>query len=184
MKPNSMVETRTDRQIFAEMKMPDQPTVTDFTAVIREIPDFSGDPIKYHLRVKLDSRWITVGTHSTCEEAEVAELYINQLLVEYKAKRNAWEDSMAQAAFQSKARITQNNRRFICTATKLEAAEIAEHQRDGDEYCPDSSTCKHEGEFGSITPADIDPEHWIVDINCKHCGRSGSVKIDPAEINW
>jgi len=100
---NSMVETRTDRQIFAEMKMPDQPTVTDFTAVIARVNlKDHGEVTEYHLRVKLDSRWITVGTHPTREEAEVAELAINQLMVEYKAKRNAWEDSMAQVAFQTR----------------------------------------------------------------------------------
>ena len=42
-------------------------------------------------------------------------------------------------------------------------------------------SCKHEPEWDTVAPADGAP--GIVDVWCR-CGISGSVRIDPAEIQW
>jgi hypothetical protein len=70
--------------------------------------------------------------------------------------------------------------------------EWAEQFRDADcateAFCPKSPDFKHHPDPASIKPADGAGRNrgtdWIVDVNCKHCGRSGSVRIDPAEIEF
>ena len=47
--------------------------------------------------------------------------------------------------------------------------------------CPRSPTGKHEAD-GNLTQAD--GLKWIVDVCCKHCGRSGGVRVIPEEIGW
>jgi len=71
----------------------DQPKITDFTTVVGISPPaiaFSELDV-FHLRVKLNDRWVTVGIHKTREEAETAELAISQIMVDYRTQRNAWE---------------------------------------------------------------------------------------------
>ncbi len=55
-------------------------------------------------------------------------------------------------------------------------------------FCPQSKDFKHHPDPASVAPADEAGEgsgtDWIVDINCLHCGRSGSVRIDPDEIEF
>jgi len=55
-------------------------------------------------------------------------------------------------------------------------------------FCPKSSDFKHHPDPTSITPADGAGKNrgtdWIVDVNCRHCGRSGSVRIDPKDIEF
>jgi len=87
----SMVESRTDREIFAEMNEMDQPKVTDFTTTV------PAEKSGFDVRVKLDSRWVTVGNHPTREDAERAELALSQVMIEYRTKRNAWENSHANS---------------------------------------------------------------------------------------
>jgi len=41
---------------------------------------------------------------------------------------------------------------------------------------------KHEPDPRSAQQAD--KTDFVVDYWCKHCGLSGSVAIDPADINW
>ena len=55
-----------------------------------------------------------------------------------------------------------------------------------DEKCNLSANGKHEPEFESISPANIaEPNHWILDVNCRHCGRSGAFRVDlTTEIDW
>jgi hypothetical protein len=128
--------------------MMDQPKVTDFTTVV---------PAKdsgFHVRVKLESRWVTVGTHISREEAETAELAINQAMIEYRTKRNSWEKQMKDQ--------------------------------------PQDEGCKHEPDFGTITPAEcvvdyhgrVNPEDMVCDVSCRHCGRSGSFPIPVEDIQW
>lgn len=52
--------------------------------------------------------------------------------------------------------------------------------------CPTSPTGKHEADFNTVARADIaGDDHWILDVNCKHCGRSGAFRVDPqTEIDW
>ncbi len=52
--------------------------------------------------------------------------------------------------------------------------------------CPDSPTRKHEVDFASLAPRNTnDTDDCLVDINCKHCGRSGAFRVDSqTEIDW
>lgn len=54
--------------------------------------------------------------------------------------------------------------------------------------CPDSPTGRHQPDPRSIQPADGAGRNrgtdWIVDVRCIHCGRSGSTRIDPGNIEW
>jgi hypothetical protein len=55
-------------------------------------------------------------------------------------------------------------------------------------FCPKSPDYRHHADPAGIKPADGAGRNrgtdWIVDVNCKHCGRSGSVRIDPDEIEF
>ncbi len=70
--------------------------------------------------------------------------------------------------------------------------EGAEMFRDADcgteGFCPKSPDFKHHPDPASVKPADGAGRNrgtdWIVDINCKHCSCSGSVRIDPADIEF
>jgi len=86
---DSMVESTVDRQIFAEMKMK-QPSVTDFTEIVASVSQDG----EYAVRVLLNSGGcIVVTPWVSREEAERLELAINQAMIEYRTKRNAWEAS-------------------------------------------------------------------------------------------
>ena len=97
----AMVETRTDRQILAEMKMSEQPKVTDFTEITS--PSWCNpkrpNNMLYELKVKLDSGVVEIGSFTDKNEAEKAELAINQAMIEYRTKREAWENGLAQVEF-------------------------------------------------------------------------------------
>ena len=59
---------------------------------------------------------------------------------------------------------------------------------DTEGFCPDSEDYRHHPDPASIKPAkeaenDMETD-WIVDVNCKHCGRSGSVRIDPDNVEF
>jgi hypothetical protein len=70
--------------------------------------------------------------------------------------------------------------------------EWAERFRDADcdmeGFCPKASDFKHHPDPRSISPADGAGRgrgtDWIVEVACKHCGRSGSIRIDPNEIEF
>ena len=70
--------------------------------------------------------------------------------------------------------------------------EWAEQCRDADcdteGFCPRSPDFRHHPDPASVKAADGAGRNrgtdWIVDVNCKHCGRSGSVRIDPDEIEF
>ena len=70
--------------------------------------------------------------------------------------------------------------------------EWAELFRDADcdtgAFCPKSHDFRHDPDPAGIKPADGAGKNrgtdWIVDVACKHCGRSGSVRIDPEEIEF
>jgi len=55
-------------------------------------------------------------------------------------------------------------------------------------FCPRSPDYSHEPDAASVARADDAGggrgTDWIVDVNCKHCGRSGSVRFDPADIEF
>jgi hypothetical protein len=62
-------------------------------------------------------------------------------------------------------------------------------QPGGSEHvCPDSPDHRHHPDPASVKAADgagcNRGTDWIVDINCKHCGRSGSTRIDPNQIEF
>jgi hypothetical protein len=53
---------------------------------------------------------------------------------------------------------------------------------DDGAVCEDSPTKLHEADPQSFVQAD--DCDWIVDVYCKHCGRSGSAAIEPEEVQW
>ncbi len=71
-------------------------------------------------------------------------------------------------------------------------AEWAEMFRDADcdtgTFCPESPDFRHHPDPASVKPADgVGKERgtdWIVDVTCKNCGRSGSVRIDPEDVEF
>ena len=53
------------------------------------------------------------------------------------------------------------------------------------EHCRETEDGKHEPDPGSATvPQQSGETDFLVDYNCKHCGISGSVRVDPATIQW
>jgi hypothetical protein len=70
--------------------------------------------------------------------------------------------------------------------------EWAELFRDADcdtgAFCPRSPDYGHHPDPASVKPADGAGKNrgtdWIVDVICRFCGRSGSVRIDPEEIEF
>lgn len=85
----SMVESTTDRRILAEIdSMPKQPQATHFTEIVASVTKDG----EYAVRVLLDSGQHIIVSHWVCrEEAQRLELAINQVMIEYRTKRNAWE---------------------------------------------------------------------------------------------
>lgn len=47
-------------------------------------------------------------------------------------------------------------------------------------HCQVALDGKHEPAYASVSYAEGD----VCDINCKHCGLSGSFQINPRDINW
>lgn len=48
--------------------------------------------------------------------------------------------------------------------------------------CPSSPNGAHSPQPNTARPADGAP--FIIDFNCAHCSYSGSVRIDPSDIQW
>lgn len=63
----------------------DQPKVTDFTMIE------DADHGSVVLSVKLDSGKVRLADYASRGDAEAIELAINQAMIEYHTKRNAWE---------------------------------------------------------------------------------------------
>jgi len=57
-----------------------------------------------------------------------------------------------------------------------------------EKFCSQSPDFKHHPDPASVKPADGAGRErgtdWIIDVNCKHCGRGGSVRIDPKDIEF
>ena len=74
-------------------------------------------------------------------------------------------------------RATRNGR--SCSGTADCATEA---------FCPKSPDFRHHPDPASVKPADGAGRNrgtdWIVDVACKHCGRSGSVRIDPEDVEF
>lgn len=91
--PIGIIDEMLEEPGDAEVATPNQPQVTEFTLVVPS-PTRGG---VFYLRVKLNSgqtteKWIKVAEHPSRDEAEEAELAINQVMVEYRIKRNDWND--------------------------------------------------------------------------------------------
>jgi hypothetical protein len=73
-------------------------------------------------------------------------------------------------------------------AVKLPPQQRFEMNLPIDDYCDDDcdtlDECDHDPDASSIRPADGRHQNIIVDIWCKKCGQSGSVIIDPNDIQW
>lgn len=106
----SMVESTTDR-IFAEDGMMEHPTVTDFTEVVCLETEFAKVPLRseYVLRVKLISGAnIVMVSGLSKKETERRELAINQAMIEYRAKMNAWEAQLLRQGRQTDVNRQKN----------------------------------------------------------------------------
>jgi hypothetical protein len=71
--------------------------------------------------------------------------------------------------------------------------EWAEMFRDAEDcgtaaFCPKSPDHRHHPDPASVQPADGAGRNrgtdWIVDVSCRFCGRSGSVRIDPDDVEF
>ena len=87
-----------NRQIFVKkvlnMAKAKQPQATDFTEIVAS----GTQDGEYAVRVMLDSgEHIMVSKWACREEAERLELAINQVMIEYRTKRNAWEKEVNNA---------------------------------------------------------------------------------------
>lgn len=75
-----------------------QPQATDFTKVDDNLspPGSTGlggrGQLEYSVSVRLDSGWKVVAKGFTQRHAEEAELAINQVMIEYRTKRNDWNN--------------------------------------------------------------------------------------------
>ena len=50
------------------------------------------------------------------------------------------------------------------------------------EHCQVAANGCHQADPKSARAANsVD---WIIDFWCRHCGQSGAVKVDPADIQW
>lgn len=57
-----------------------------------------------------------------------------------------------------------------------------EKDEDDEEHCSASPDGEHEADpVSAEQAADCD---FVIDLWCKFCGQSGSVTIDPKEIQW
>jgi hypothetical protein len=54
--------------------------------------------------------------------------------------------------------------------------------------CSKSPIGKHEPDWATlIIPDEASTDEFllgVVDVNCKHCGMSGSARVDPDTISW
>lgn len=57
-----------------------------------------------------------------------------------------------------------------------------------EERCAKSPTGEHVPDPQSIQPADGAGRNrgtdWLIDVTCLHCGRGGSMRIDPSDFQW
>jgi hypothetical protein len=55
-------------------------------------------------------------------------------------------------------------------------------------HCPASADGKHEPDPTSIAPADGTGRNrgvdFIIDVRCRRCSESGSMFVDPKDIQW
>jgi len=65
---------------------------------------------------------------------------------------------------------------------EIEPADDDDEIVDEDEKCSESPTGLHEPNWDSLAKAD--ELGAVVDVACKHCGRSGSAPINAEDINW
>jgi hypothetical protein len=52
------------------------------------------------------------------------------------------------------------------------------------EHCQDTLDGRHQANSRSMRPIEGDGPDWTVDVDCQHCGQSGSVAVDPKAIQW
>ena len=80
--------------------MAKQPQAIDFTEIVASVTQDG----EYAVRVLLDSGQHIVVSNWVCrEEAERLELAINQAMIEYRTKRNAWEKETAGDKFRPRS---------------------------------------------------------------------------------
>jgi hypothetical protein len=69
-----------------------------------------------------------------------------------------------------------------------EAASPADDEESGDSCCAFSPSGYHVADPASAAVADGAGRNWgtdwLIDFTCSHCGRSGAIRIEPADIRW
>ena len=55
-------------------------------------------------------------------------------------------------------------------------------------HCSDAPDGKHQADLASAKAADGAGRNrgtdWIIDFNCVYCGQFGSLRVDPADVQW
>ena len=52
-----------------------------------------------------------------------------------------------------------------------------------DDSCPDTASGEHEPDWLSVS-VDRDAPAGVIDVACRHCGRSGSFTVKVEDILW
>ncbi len=67
-------------------------------------------------------------------------------------------------------------------AQDVAAMITALESEEGSDYCSKSENGLHTPNADTVAAAkDLS---GVVDVSCVHCGRSGSFRVDPQDINW
>lgn len=88
--------------------------------------------------------------------------------------------------FEHERHLAEERARELTESSEAYEYRAKPPEIDEDEVCPKSKNGRHEPDHYSVQRADHDPGegHVLVDVNCKHCGRSGACLIAPEDVNW
>jgi hypothetical protein len=134
---------------------------------------------KFLKRFRPDQCWsLTYAT--TCSKPRVGEFGGGAVFV--TADEVRWQNAYEFIAQQQSTFKAERKGDADCQAGDAEEAVPEEEQ------CAESPTGRHLPDPRSIRPADGAARNrgtdWLVDVNCLHCGCSGSLRIDPDDLHW
>jgi hypothetical protein len=117
---------------------------------------------------------------TTCSKPRIGEFGGGAVFV--TAEEIRWQNSydfieQQRAAFAIEQKDGQN--RQVDNAESVATDERRCDQSPTDRHVPDPQSVQAADGAGRNRGTD-----WIIDIRCVHCGRSGSMRIDPQGIQW
>jgi hypothetical protein len=134
---------------------------------------------KFLKRFRPDQCW-SLTYANTCSKPRIGEFGGGAVFV--TAQEIRWQDAYdfvaeQRATFEAQTRNGADRR-----------ADDAQEAVPEDQRCAHSPTGGHVPDPRSIQPADGAGRNrgtdWLIDVNCLHCGRSGSMWIDPSKLQW